>query len=127
MALVNTEFERQEEHGDRSLGISADLDVIVLGEEGIGSLGCAVFTSLLRGKHRFLVLSILGGVGNFTSSLSFSASSTLDLLSGELFGTSGSLVEDLDVEEDILRESILNDQIDLLRLVKLSGLGEDLN
>jgi hypothetical protein len=92
MALVNTEFERQEEYWDRSLGVSADLYVLVLAVEGIGSL-LDTFFALLGSKHRLLVFSIFGSVGNFTSGLlSFGTSSSLNLLSSKLFAASSSLV-----------------------------------
>ena len=129
MALVNTEFERNEVDRDRSLGVLADLDVLVLAVEGGGSFVTVLATSL-GSEGRLSIFSCFATVGYFTASLLCSGSgsnSSLDLLSSKFLSASSSLVEDLDIEEDVLREAILNDKVDLLRFVKLGRLGKNLN
>lgn len=116
MAFVDTEFEWNEVNWDRSLSVSTDLDVVMFAVEWIRCLLSGLLSSL-GSKRRLLVFSILTRVRYFASSLSLGTNSSFNLFSSQLFSASSSLVEDSNLEEDVLRESILNNQVDLLRLV----------
>jgi hypothetical protein len=107
MAFVNSELKRYEEDWDRSLGISADSNRRLFAVERNRSFLDSILATF-GSKGRLLTLSVLTRVSYFTTSLSLSSSSALNLISSQLLSASSSFIENFNLESDISRESILN-------------------